>query len=165
MQIRFKVLIVSWLCACLKKYYLKYRIARVIFGGQNIRGSAIDIYSQFVVLFSWLLLALQVKVGKVASFVGKILWSSVQPRQPRIFCPHENYPLYTVVSSWHTTHNACLSCALRLQCHLHTAHNTQCKCTTRNTNSIVLPYTRFGICGQIICEWHCQGRINGFPER
>ncbi len=32
-------------------------------------------------IYSWLLLALQVKVGKVTSFVGKIL-------------PHENYPLY-----------------------------------------------------------------------
>ncbi len=35
--------------------------------GQNIHGSAI--FSQFRVLFSWLL---QIKVGKVASFVGKI---------------------------------------------------------------------------------------------
>ncbi len=40
----------------------------------------------------WLiLLALQVKVGKVASFVGKIL--VVRPSTTNIF-PHENYPLY-----------------------------------------------------------------------
>ncbi len=47
---------------CLKTM-LDYRIVGNLGGGgQNIRGSAI----------SWLLLALQVKVGKVVSFVGEI---------------------------------------------------------------------------------------------
>ncbi len=46
-----------------------YTVYQVIFGGQNIRGLAIFSHSWF--LFSWLLLALQIKVGKVSSFVGK----------------------------------------------------------------------------------------------
>ncbi len=59
--------------------------------GQNIRGSAIS--SQFV-LFSWLLLALQVKVGKVASFVGKIFVVQCSTTKTTNILPHENYPLY-----------------------------------------------------------------------
>ena len=47
------------------------------------------------ILFSWLLLALQVKVGKVASFVGKI-FVACRPSITKItnILPHENYPLY-----------------------------------------------------------------------
>ncbi len=40
------------------------------------------------IIFSWLLLVLQVKVGKVASLVGKIF--VVRPSTTNIF-PHENY--------------------------------------------------------------------------
>ncbi len=47
------------------------------------------------ILFSWLLLALQVKVGKVASFVGKIFVADLQSRKSRIFCPTK-ITLYTV---------------------------------------------------------------------
>ncbi len=43
-------------------------------------------------LYLWLLLALQVKVGKVALFVGKIL-------------PHEYYPLYGICHSTTTIRN------------------------------------------------------------
>ena len=39
---------------------------------------------------------MQVKVSKVASFVGKISWSDLQQRKPRIFCPTKNYPLWYV---------------------------------------------------------------------
>ncbi len=56
-------------------------------------GSAI--FSQFVVYYnySWLLLALQVKVGKVASFVGKIF---VLQCSTTNILPHENYLLHMV---------------------------------------------------------------------
>ncbi len=39
------------------------------------------------VIFSWLLLALQVKVGKGAYSWVKYSWSDLQPRKPQIFCP------------------------------------------------------------------------------
>ncbi len=56
-------------------------------------GSAI--FSQFVVYYnySWLLLALQVKVGKVASFVSKIF---VLQCSTTNILPHENYLLHMV---------------------------------------------------------------------
>ena len=41
-------------------------------------------------IYSWLLLALQVKIGKVASFVGKNIRAPV--------FNHENYPLYDIMS-------------------------------------------------------------------
>ncbi len=64
--------------------------SNVIFGGQNIRGSAI--FSQFVVnYFRGCCLHCEVKVGKVASFVGKIF--ELQCSTTNIF-PHEIYPLY-----------------------------------------------------------------------
>ncbi len=46
------------------------------------------------ILFSWLLLALQVKVGKVASFVGKIFVVQCSTMKTMNNLPHENYPLY-----------------------------------------------------------------------
>ena len=49
----------------------------------------VEQYLHFVDNISWLLLTLQIKVGKVASFVGKIFVSTLQPRKPRIFCPPE----------------------------------------------------------------------------
>ncbi len=61
-----------------------YRIAG------NFRGSAIS--SQFVVLFSWFLLGLQVKVGKVASFVGKIFVVHYSTTKTMNILPHENLP-------------------------------------------------------------------------
>ncbi len=45
------------------------------------------------VLFSWLLLALQVKVGKVASFVGKIFVVRPSVTKTTNILPHENYSL------------------------------------------------------------------------
>ncbi len=42
------------------------------------------------IIFSWLLLAMQVKVGKVASFVGKIFVSTKTTN----ILPLEKYPLY-----------------------------------------------------------------------
>ncbi len=45
-------------------------------------------------IYSWLLLALQVKVSKVASFVGKIF--VVQCSTTKML-PHENYPLYRML--------------------------------------------------------------------
>ncbi len=44
----------------------------------------------FIIIFSWLLLALQVKVDKVASFIGKIF--VVKPSTMKTL-PYENYPL------------------------------------------------------------------------
>ncbi len=49
------------------------------------------------IIFSWLLLALQVKVGKVASFVGKIFMvraSTTKTTKTMNILPHENYQLY-----------------------------------------------------------------------
>ncbi len=46
------------------------------------------------VIFSWLELALQVKVGKVASFVGKIFMVRPPTTKTTNILPHENYPLY-----------------------------------------------------------------------
>ncbi len=51
------------------------------------------------IIFSWLLLALQVKVGKVASFVGKIFIvraSTTKTTKTRNILPHENYQLYVL---------------------------------------------------------------------
>ena len=49
--------------------------------------------SSWIVLCSWLLLALQVKVVKVASFVGKIFVFRVSTTK---MLPPENYPLYGI---------------------------------------------------------------------
>ncbi len=58
----------------------------VVFGGQNIRGWAI--FSHFVDnIFI-------VKVGKVASFVGKIFMVRLSTSKTTNILPHENYPLY-----------------------------------------------------------------------
>ena len=48
------------------------------------------------ILFSWLL-ALLVKVGKVASFVGKIFVVRPSTMKTTNILPHENYPLYGTV--------------------------------------------------------------------
>ncbi len=50
-------------------------------------------------IYSCLLLALQVKVGKVASFVGKIfvVQCSTTHKKPRVFFPMKNYPLYGII--------------------------------------------------------------------
>ncbi len=64
--------------------YITYRIAG------NFRESKYWWFSkssQFVVLFLWLLLALKVKVGKVASFVGNIFVVQCSTTKPRMFCP------------------------------------------------------------------------------
>ena len=45
------------------------------------------------VIFSWLELALQVKVGKVASFVGKIFVVRPPTTKTTNTLPHENYTL------------------------------------------------------------------------
>ncbi len=45
------------------------------------------------IIFSWLLLALQVKVDKVASFVGKIFVVSASTTKTTNILPHENYLL------------------------------------------------------------------------
>ncbi len=45
-------------------------------------------------MFSWLLLALQAKVGKVASFVGKIFAVQYSTTKITNILPHENYQLY-----------------------------------------------------------------------
>ncbi len=45
-------------------------------------------------IFSWLQLALQVKVGKVASFVGKIFVVRHPTTKTTNILPHENYTLY-----------------------------------------------------------------------
>ena len=42
----------------------------------------------------WLELALQVKVGKVTSFVGKMLVVRPSTTKTTNILPHENYPLY-----------------------------------------------------------------------
>ena len=55
-------------------------------GGQNICGSVI-----FRGIFSWLLLALQLTVGKVALFLAETF--VVRPSTTKTL-PHENYPLY-----------------------------------------------------------------------
>ncbi len=77
-------------CVC-----YNYRIAGNFRGSKYSRGSAI--FRQFhVFIYSCLLLALQVKVGKVASFVGTIFvlqCSTIYTKPTNIF-PHENYPLY-----------------------------------------------------------------------
>ncbi len=49
---------------------------------------------------SWLLLALQVKVGKVALFVGKIFAIQCSTTKTTNILPHENHPLYI-----YTVHN------------------------------------------------------------
>ncbi len=70
-----------------------YRIAGN-FGGQNIRGSTINIQCYiFVVAVS--------TVGKVASF--KYSWSIVvqSPRKPRIFCPTK-FTRYMVIVKPHS---------------------------------------------------------------
>ena len=46
------------------------------------------------VIFSWLELALQVKVGKVASFVGKIFVVRLPTTKTTNILLHENYTLY-----------------------------------------------------------------------
>ncbi len=48
------------------------------------------------IIFSWLLLALQVKVGKVASFVGKIFVVRSPTTKITNILLHENYPLYGI---------------------------------------------------------------------
>ena len=48
------------------------------------------------IIFSWLLLALQVNVGKVASFVGKIFVVRPSITKTTNILPHENYPLYDI---------------------------------------------------------------------
>ncbi len=48
------------------------------------------------VIFSWLELALQVKVGKVASFVGKIFVVRAPTTKTTNILPHENYTLYGI---------------------------------------------------------------------
>ncbi len=58
----------------------------------NFRGSKYLVSSWLI--FSWLLLALQVKVGKVASFVGKIFVLQCSTTKTTNILPHENYPLY-----------------------------------------------------------------------
>ncbi len=58
-----------------------------------MRGSAILILVSLWFYYSWLLLALQVKVGKVASFLGKIF---VLQCSTTNILPHENYPLYDI---------------------------------------------------------------------
>ena len=68
----------------------------MIFGGQNIRGSAI--LRHFVGNISWLELALQVKVGKVASFVGKIFVVRPPTTKTTNILPHENYTLRYLVN-------------------------------------------------------------------
>ncbi len=52
-----------------------------------------------MLLFSWLLLALQVKVGKVASFVGKIFVLQC----PRIFAP-QKLPAIRYEKAWARLH-------------------------------------------------------------
>ncbi len=48
------------------------------------------------IIFSWLELALQVKVDKVASFVGKIFVVRPSTTKTTNILPHENYPLYGI---------------------------------------------------------------------
>ncbi len=57
-----------------------------------VHGSAI--LRHLVGIFSWLLLALQVKVGTVASFVGKIFVVRPPTTKTTNIFPHENYTLY-----------------------------------------------------------------------
>ncbi len=52
------------------------------------------------IIFSWLLLALQVKVGKVASFVGKIFVVRSSTTKTTNILPHENYPVYGIPFSF-----------------------------------------------------------------
>ena len=49
------------------------------------------------VIFLWLELALQVKVGKVASFVGKIFVVRPPITKTTNILPHENYTLYGTI--------------------------------------------------------------------
>ncbi len=61
----------------------------VIFGGGGGGGGGSK--------YSWvaaLLLVLQVKVGKVASFAGKISVVQYSTMKTKNILPHENYPLY-----------------------------------------------------------------------
>ncbi len=64
-------------------------------------GDKIFVVEQYLVIswiiFSWLLLALQVKVGKVASFGGKIFVVRPSTTKTTNILPHENYPLYGTV--------------------------------------------------------------------
>ncbi len=60
---------------------VKYRIAG------NFRGTK----------YSWLELALQVKVGKVASFVGEIFVVRPPTTKTTNTLPHENYTLYGIL--------------------------------------------------------------------
>ena len=46
------------------------------------------------IIFLWLLLAMQVKVGKVASFVGKMFVVRPSTTKTTNILPLENYPLY-----------------------------------------------------------------------
>ncbi len=46
------------------------------------------------IIFLWLLLALQVKVGKVASFTGKIFLVRASTMKTTNVLSHENYQLY-----------------------------------------------------------------------
>ena len=68
----------------------------------NFRGDKIFVVEQYLVidfswiLFSWLELALQVKVGKVSSFVGKIFVVRPSTIKTTNILPHENYPLYGI---------------------------------------------------------------------
>ncbi len=70
-----------------------YRIAG------NFRGTKYSWFSNIEtliswVIFSWLELALQVKVGKVASFVGKIFVVRPPTTKTTNILPHDNYTLY-----------------------------------------------------------------------
>ncbi len=74
-----------------------YRIAGNFRGTKYlwfIRGSAILIHC--VGNISWLELALQVKVGKVASFVGKIFVVRPPTTKTTNILLHENYTLYGI---------------------------------------------------------------------
>ena len=63
-------------------------------------GDKIFVVEQYLViswiLFSWLLLALQVKVDKVASFMGKIFVVRPSTTKTMNILPHGNYPLYCI---------------------------------------------------------------------
>ncbi len=57
-------------------------VLQVIFGGGGVK------------IFVGCWLVLQVKVGKVASFVGKIFVVQYSTMKTKNILPHENYPLY-----------------------------------------------------------------------